>query len=99
MNKPNRVFVTRRIPDAGLARLHAACDLVVRETPLPPTRDELIAGLRDAAGLLCHVTDTIDESVLKAAPGLRVISNFAVGVNNIDVAAATRRGIAVGNTP
>src|SRR3954464_3237013 len=93
------VFLTRPVPEAGLARLRTHCEVDIRAEHLPPSRDELIARLQGAAGLLCHVTDTIDESVLKAAPALRVISNFAVGVNNIDVAAATRLGIAVGNTP
>jgi lactate dehydrogenase-like 2-hydroxyacid dehydrogenase len=95
----DRVFVTRPIPEAGLARLRGVCELSVRDAPLPPAAGELAAGIRGAAGLLCHVTDAVTAEVMQAAGDLRVISNFAVGFNNIDVAAATRLGIAVGNTP
>jgi len=95
----DRVFVTRAIPEAGLARLRGVCDLVVRDAPLPPTARELTDGLRGTAALLCHVTDAVTAAVLQSAGALRVISNFAVGFNNIDVEAAARMGIAVGNTP
>ncbi|MBX7104129.1 MAG: D-glycerate dehydrogenase [Gemmataceae bacterium] len=95
----DRVFVTRPIPEAGLAELRKVAEVVVRDAPMPPTRDELIAGLRGATGLISLVTDPVDAGVLESAGDLRAVSNFAVGFNNIDVAAATRLGIAVGNTP
>jgi len=95
-----RVFLTRALPEAGLAELRAACDLVVWPNELPPAPAELLAGVRGAAGILSLLTDTIDAGVMDAAgPALRVISNYAVGFDNIDVAAATARSIAVGNTP
>jgi glyoxylate reductase len=67
---------------------------------LPPSREVLLEKIRGLDGLLCLLTDRIDGEVMDAAgPGLKVISNHAVGVDNIDLPAATRRGIPVGNTP
>ena len=98
MTRP-RVFVTRRIPEAGLTMLADACDVHLWEGELPPPREVLLREVGDAEGLLCLLTDTIDAALMDAAPRLKVISNFAVGYDNIDVAAATRRGLPVGNTP
>jgi glyoxylate reductase len=72
-------------------------DLNDSDQPLP--KPELIRRLRGKDALICHIISTIDEEVLAAAPTLKVISNVAVGFNNIDVAAARRRGIVVTNTP
>jgi glyoxylate reductase len=71
-------------------------DLNSHEQPLG--RQELLARLRGKQGLICQITDTIDDEVL-ASPGLRVVANVAVGYNNVDVAAAKRRGVIVTNTP
>ncbi|MEZ0397233.1 MAG: D-glycerate dehydrogenase [Anaerolineales bacterium] len=99
MKKP-RVFVTRLIPAAGLDLLTAVCQAEVWPDELPPSRQALLAGVRGVDGLLCLLTDRIDAEVLDAAgPQLKVISNHAVGVDNIDLAAATARRIPVGNTP
>ncbi len=100
MTKP-RVFVTRIIPDAGLRLVQAACDVDLwTDEELPPSREALLAHVTGADGLLCLLTDRVDGEVLDAAgPGLKVISNHAVGFDNIDVPAATARGIPVGNTP
>jgi lactate dehydrogenase-like 2-hydroxyacid dehydrogenase len=95
-----RVFVTRQIPDAGLEPIVAACAADVWEDELPPPRDELLRRVAGAAGLLALLTDRVDDELLDAAgPGLRVVSNYAVGFDNVDVGACTRRGIPVGNTP
>lgn len=95
-----RVFVTRRIPAAGLDKVLAACDAEVWSEPLPPPRNVLLDKIRGCAGVLTLLTEKVDGEFMDAAgPSLRVISNFAVGFNNIDVAEATRRGIRVGNTP
>ena len=95
-----RVFITRRLPEVGLSRILAACDAVVWPERLPPARDELLKAVRGCDGLVTLLSDRIDGEVLDAAgASLRVISNFAVGVNNIDLTEAARRGIAVGNTP
>ena len=95
-----RVFVARRIPDAGLAPIVAACSADVWEDELPPPRDELLRRAAGCDGLLTLLTDRVDDELLNAAgPGLRVVSNYAVGFDNVDVPACTRRGIPVGNTP
>lgn len=95
-----KVFVTRRIPAAGLDLVTAACETDLWPEELPPPRQTLIERVRGVDGLLCLLTDRVDAEVMDAAgPRLKVISNHAVGVDNIDVAAATARGIPVGNTP
>jgi len=94
-----RVAVTRTIPDAGLRVLRQAAEVRLWEEELPPTPerlDELLSGCDGAVTLL---TDQIDGAVLDREPKLRVISNFAVGFDNVDLPAATRRGVAVCNTP
>jgi len=98
MPKP-KVFVTRLIPEAGLDMVVAATDADVWQEQLPPPPEVLLERLRGKDGLLSLLTDHVDAEVMDAAPGLRVISNYAVGFDNIDLAAATARGIPVGHTP
>jgi glyoxylate reductase len=98
MSKP-KVFVTRVIPAAGLDRVKAACDAEVWTDPLPPPPVALRERAADCEGLLTLLTDKIDADLIAACPKLRVVSNYAVGFNNVDVHAATARGISVGNTP
>src|SRR5438132_12906463 len=98
MNKP-KVFVTRLIPAAGLERVREHCDADIWTEPLPPSADVLRQKVSDCEGLLSLLTVRIDGALLDAAPRLRVVSNYAVGFNNIDVPAATARGVTVGNTP
>ena len=93
------VAVTRIIPEAALGPLRAAAEVRLWEADLPPSPAELAALLRGCDGALTMVTDRIDAALLDAAPGLRVIGTFAVGYDNIDVAAATARGVAICNTP
>jgi len=81
-------------------RLRAAGhEVTVHPGPLPPTRAELEAGVAEAEGLLCLLTEMIDAALLDRAPRLRAIANYAVGSDNVDRAAATARGIPVGVTP
>jgi glyoxylate reductase len=95
-----RVFVSRRLPGDALDRLAAAGnDVTVWQERLPPSREQLEAGVADAEGLLSLLTDRVDASLLDGAPALRAIANYAVGVDNIDLDAVTARGIPVGNTP
>lgn len=99
MTKAN-VFVTRQIPENGLNLLREQCAVQVHSGELPPTRDELLAGVAGCSGVLSLLSDRIDEEVLDAAgPQLKVVANFAVGFNNIDLSAAKARGVSVGNTP
>jgi glyoxylate reductase len=93
------VFVSRRIPDAGLAKLAGCCDVDLWPEQLPPPYEVVLQKTGQADGILCLLTDKMDAKLMDQSPRLRVISNFAVGFNNIDVPAATERGICVGNTP
>lgn len=95
-----KVFVTRQIPDIGLDRLRQACEVEVWEEELPPPDEVLQEAIGRVDGLLCMLTDKIDAALIaKAAPDLHVISQYAVGVDNIDLKAATKKAIAVGHTP
>ena len=95
-----RVFVTRRIPEDGLATIASACEADIWPDELPPSRDELLRRVAGCDGILTLLTDRVDDELLDAAGSqLRVVSNYAVGFDNIDVAACARRGVAVGNTP
>lgn len=94
-----RCFVTRRLPGRALDRLAAEHEVDVWREPRPPSPDELRGRVAEAEGLLCLLTDRVDAEVLAAAPRLRVISNYAVGVDNVDLEAARARGVPVGNTP
>ena len=99
--RSGRVFVTRAIPDVGLELLRSSgLTIDVWEESLPPPREALIARAAGCDALLTLLSDQIDGALLDAVgPQLRVVSNFAVGYNNIDLAATSERGIAVGNTP
>jgi glyoxylate reductase len=94
-----RCFVTRELPGDALDRLRAAHEVDVWPGDMPPSRDDLIAHTREADGLLCLLTDSIDADVIEACPRLRTISNYAVGSDNIDRDAAAARGIEVSVTP
>jgi len=99
MGKP-KVFVTRAIPEGGLDLIREACEAEIWADELPPPRDVLLAKVRGVDGLLSLLTDRVDAELLNAAgAGLKVISNYAVGYDNVVVDEATARGIPVGNTP
>jgi glyoxylate reductase len=94
-----RILISRPISDEAvrLARSRSDVDLYTGDRPLP--RGELIARLQGRTGLVCQITDIVDAAVLTACPEVRVVANVAVGYNNIDLAAATARGVVVTNTP
>ena len=94
-----RVFVTRRIPAIGLELIAPHCEADVWTEPLPPSAAVLRERVRDCDGLISLLTDRVDSELLTEASRLKVVSNFAVGVNNIDLVAAARRNVRVGNTP
>lgn len=94
-----RCFVTRDLPGPALERLRAAHDVEVWPQRTAPPREELLRGAATADGLLATLTDAVDAELIAGAPKLRAISNYAVGTDNIDIAAASARGIPVGNTP
>ena len=94
-----RVFVTRRLPGPALDRLSEEHEVEVWPQRLPPDRKELLARAPELEGLLTMLTDPVDAELIEAAPRLRAISNYAVGVDNVALEAAGARGIPVGNTP
>jgi len=94
------VFITREIPKEAIDLLKANCKTVeVHEGESLLTKEELLEKVRGRDGILCCLTERIDSEVLDAASGVRGIANMAVGYDNIDVEAATERGILVSNTP
>jgi glyoxylate reductase len=94
-----RVFVARRLPGGALDRLASEHDVEVWPEQLPPGKEELLARAPEIDGLLSLLTDPVDAELIAAATRLRAISNYAVGVDNVDLEAAAARGIPVGNTP
>ncbi len=93
------VFVTRQLPGPAVDRLRAVHDVDVWSERLPPSPEKLREHAEEADGILSLLTDRIDADFIEACPRLAAISNYAVGYDNIDVDAATHRGIRIGNTP
>lgn len=99
MKKP-KIFVTRIIPEKGLEMLRQEADVEVWQDPLPPPYETMVQKVKGIDALLCLLTDKIDENLMDAiGPQVKVISQMAVGFDNIDIPAATARGIPIGNTP
>ena len=98
MAKP-KVFVARSIPAKGLDLIREFCEADIWPGELPPSHEEIIQRVHDVEGIVSLLTDKMDAGVMDAAPHLKVLSNMAVGVDNVDVAAATARKLPVGNTP
>ncbi len=94
-----KVYVARMMAQQALDKIAQVAETKVWSGELPPPHESLLEEVRDVDGLLTLLTDKIDASVMQAAPKLKVISNLAVGYDNIDVVEATKRGIVVGNTP
>ncbi|RKQ91649.1 glyoxylate reductase [Solirubrobacter pauli] len=94
-----RVFITRELPFPALDRLKAEHDVDEWEEKTPPPADAFLARAQQADALLTTVTDKVDGAFLDAAPSVKAVANLAVGTDNIDLDAASERGIPVGNTP
>ncbi len=94
-----KVLVTGIIPDEVMNLIKKEHEVEANEEDLPMERDKLLRSIGDKDGLLCMITDAIDEELLKKAPRLKMIANFGVGFNNIDLEAATKRSIWISNTP
>jgi glyoxylate reductase len=95
-----KIYITRKIPEEALSILNEACEVRMwEEKDVPVPRWILETEISDVDGIYTLLTETIDEALLNKAPKLKVISNMAVGYNNIDVTAATKKGIMVTNTP
>ena len=96
---PYSVFVTRHLTSNAEEKLDAFCQTEYWPEETPPPYEVLLAKTRSVDGLVCLLTDPIDEQLIEHAKNLRVISQVAVGVDNIDLQAAAARGIPVGHTP
>src|SRR5580704_11878355 len=94
-----RCFVTRELPGPALDRLRSVHDVEVWGERLPPPYEVLAAHAARSEGLLTLLTDRVDAALIDGSPDLRAISNYAVGYDNVDLDAASARGIPVGNTP
>jgi len=98
MAKP-KVFATHSLFDAARSILQESCEVEYWAKPERPPREEVLRRLKDKEGLICLLTERINEDLLRVSPKLRITANVAVGFDNIDVAACTRRGVAATNTP
>ncbi|WP_029421119.1 2-hydroxyacid dehydrogenase [Alicyclobacillus macrosporangiidus] len=98
MSRP-KVYVPNAIPEEAYRILAEHCDIRYRDTEDPVPDDEVLAGVRDADGLVIYSRVKVNQAVLDAAPRLRVVSNIAVGYDNLDIPALTRRGVVATNTP
>ncbi len=94
-----KVLVTGRLPDVVLSRIEKECEVLVNRHDKPMSRNEIVSNIGDKDGLLCMVTDRIDKDLIMEAPRLKIIANYGVGFNHIDVESATENGILVTNTP
>ena len=94
-----KIFVTRKIPEPGLNLLRKMHDIKVYPYDRVPIKVEIIKGLKGKDGLLCLLSDPIDEEVINSEPKLKMIASYAVGYDNINIHAATKKGIPVSNTP
>jgi glyoxylate reductase len=94
-----KIFVTHPLYPEAQALLQAACECEFWAKPERPPREEFVRRLKDKEGLVCLLTERISEDVLRVAPKLRIVANVAVGYDNVDVPACTKRSVAVTNTP
>ncbi|MBS3169211.1 D-glycerate dehydrogenase [Candidatus Woesearchaeota archaeon] len=94
-----KVFITRKIPNAGVVLLKKSCDVRIYPRDQAISRQDLLKGVRWCDALLPLLTEKIDKEVLNVNPNLKIVANYAVGFDNIDVKSATSRGIPVTNTP
>jgi glyoxylate reductase len=95
-----KVYMTRKLPDVIVKKVEEHCEVAMwEEEEIPVPREVLLREIKDVDGLLCLLTETVDEELLNASPNLKVISNMAVGFNNIHINLATQRDIIVTNTP
>jgi lactate dehydrogenase-like 2-hydroxyacid dehydrogenase len=94
-----KIFVTRKIPESGLDFLRKYHEIEVNPNDRFLSKQEILQGLKGKDGLLCLLTDIIDKEIIESEPNLKMISNYAVGYNNIDVKTATKHKIPISNTP
>lgn len=93
-----QIYISRRLPDEGLHLLQKY-DLEIYEGDAPPSKKEILRGIQGKDALISLLTDPIDKEIIDASPHLKIIANYAAGVDNIDISRATHKGIWVTNTP
>src|SRR5437899_7042440 len=98
MSKP-KVFATHSLFDAARKILNESCEMEYWAKPERPPREEVLRRVKDKEALVCLLTEKVNEELLQAAPKLKIAANVAVGFDNIDVAACTKRGVVATNTP
>lgn len=98
MSRPT-LYISRLLPDPVMAAARQQCQLLNEPRDIAPSWESMKAGLREADAAICTLTDRVDAPMLAEVTGLKILANYAVGYNNIDLAAATARGIVVTNTP
>lgn len=98
-NKKPKVFITRKIPEAGISLLSDFFEVDVWDKNLPPSNKELLSRSQGCYAVVCLLSDQIDEAYISKCPSLRIVANFAVGYNNIDLNAAKNKNIKITNTP
>ena len=96
---PKKILIPNVLPKEARDLIPSGIEVEYNDADEPLSKAELVRRLRDKDGLVCHIISTVDEEVLAASPALKVVANVAVGYNNVDVAAARRRGVVVTNTP
>ena len=96
---PKKILIPNVLPKEARDLIPSGIEVEYNDTDEPLSKAELVRRLRDKDGLICHIISIVDEEVLAASPALKVVANVAVGYNNVDVAAARRRGVVVTNTP
>ena len=96
---PKKILIPNVLPKEARDLIPSGIEVEYNDSDEPLSKAELVRRLRDKDGLICHIISTVDEEVLAASPALKVVANVAVGYNNVDVAAARRRGVVVTNTP
>src|SRR5258708_19318460 len=94
-----KVFATHRLVEGGRKILQETCEMEYWAKPERPPREEVLRRLKDKEGLICLLTEKVNEELLKASPKLRIAANVAVGFDNIDVAACTKGNVVATNTP
>jgi len=96
---PKKILIPNVLPKEARDLIPSGIEVEYNDADEPLSKAELVRRLRDKDGLICHIISIVDEEVLAASPALKVVANVAVGYNNVDVAAARRRGVVVTNTP
>jgi glyoxylate reductase len=96
---PKKILISNTLPEEARRVIPPEIEVDYNDSEEPLPRADLVRRLRDKDGLICHILAAVDDEVLASSPRLKVVANVAVGYNNIDVAAARRRGVVVTNTP